>query len=293
MGKMLKVRESFKKYLFVLVSILSFCLIYYLLKNTAHNIVSNLIIFAIIVINMLLFAVDEYEDRILTKRYELAIRLKELEHQKENVEQIKSRHLEIEKRNHDFDKAVMMLQDLLSQKKYDEAEKLVNSLRQSNQKYVQHGIYSTNVILNTLLNRKLEQCRETGIDSKCFVCGRVEGIDEVDLYYMFANLIDNAISAAQESGEPYISIFINCSETRIYGEIANSIPYTEKMRFDEMVPDAFNAGHGYGLGNIRDIVAKNGGKIEYDIVNPRLVRVTFEMVKNIADGGDFHGSAEM
>ena len=270
----------------VLLSFFTFWFIYYLLGNYNHNIFCNLIILGMFAINVLIFVVDEYESGMAAQRCELAVRIKELEHQKENVEQIKARQLEMEKRNHDFDKAVMMLQDMLAQKKYEESEKLINALKQSSERYVEHSVYSSNVILNTLLNRKIEQCRQENIDVKCFVCGRVEGIDEVDLYYLFANLIDNAINAARESGKPYVSILINCSDTRLYAEIANSIRYTDKKTFDEIIPDIFPEGHGYGISNIRDIVEKYGGKLEYTIVNPSLLKVTLEMVKNNTGGED-------
>lgn len=269
-----------KKMVYVLMHGFSFIFIYYLLLNrTNYKVFSYLMILGIICLNILIFIVDEYEKKLLTEKQNAVIRLKGLEYQKENIEQIKVRHLEIEKRNHDFNKSITMLQDLLGQKKYEEAEKYVSSLAQNNQKYNQYSIYSTNIILNTLLNRKIEQCRQSGIDVKCFVCGKADSIDDVDLYYLFANLLDNAINASEKSAKPYISILINCSDTIIYGEIVNSIKYTEKSTFKEMIPDNFPEGHGYGLLNIYEIIRRNRGEIEYTLVNPELLKVTFNIAK--------------
>ena len=151
-----------------------------MLNRTNYRVFSYLMILSIICLNILIFIVDEYEKKLLTEKQNALIRLTGLDYQKENIEQIKARHLEIEKRNHDFNKSITMLQDLLGQTKYEEAEKYVSSLAQNNQKYNQYSIYSTNIILNTLLNRKIEQCRQSGIDVKCFVCGKADSIDEFE-----------------------------------------------------------------------------------------------------------------
>ena len=276
-----------KKTVNVLVSFFSFWFMYYLLAATKRSIIMNLMVFGIFVINILLFVVDEYERRMTAQRCELAVRVKELENSKDSVEQIRERHIEIEKRNHDFGKTVLLIYDLLEQEKYAEAKELVNSLRENGARYIEHTIYSSNAILNTLLNRKLEQCRKNGIDAKCYICGAVDGVDELDMYYLFANLLDNAVNAASGSEKPYISVQINGSHEKIYGEIANSIRYTEKEKFEELVPEVFPAGHGYGLKNIREIVERNGGNIDYLIVNPKLLKVKFDMLKNVGRGGEF------
>ncbi len=260
--------------------IFSFIFIYYILINMAgHKAFPYLLIFGIIVFNMLVFVVDEYEKKILEQRHGFEIRQRSLEYQEENIREIKARHEEIEKRNHDFNKSITVIQDLLSQKKYIETEKYVSSLAKNNDKYSECNIYSNNIILNTLLNRKMEECRKNEIDAKCFVCGSADCIDDVDLYYLFANLLDNAINAAKDSENPHISIMINASDEKIYGEIVNSIKHMDKTSFKELLPDKFSNGHGYGMSNIYEIIEKNGGDIEYSLISPELVKVSFNMDK--------------
>ena len=269
-----------KKILYIFMCIFSFIFIYYLLINmSGHKAFPYLAILGVIVFNILAFVADGYEKKMLEQRLGFEIRQRSLEYQEENIKEIKLRHEEIEKRNHDFNKSITIIQDLLLQKNYTEAEKYVDSLSKNNEKYSGHNIYSGNIILNTLLNRKLEECKEKGIDAKCFVCGRTDCIEDIDLYYLFANLLDNAINAAQDSEKPHISIMINASEEKIYGEIVNSIRHTDKTDFKELIPDNFAKGHGYGLSNIYEIIAKKGGDIQYSLPSPELVKVSFNIEK--------------
>ena len=54
-------------------------------------------------------------------------------------------------------------------------------------------------MLNYLLNRKINQCREAGIDMACYILGNIAGVDDMDLYILLENLCDNAIEAKQDN----------------------------------------------------------------------------------------------
>ena len=134
-------------------------------------------------------------------------------------------------------------------------------------------------VINSLLNSKLEFCQSNGVDVKCFVCGKIDGVDDVELYCLLVNLLDNAIAAAMLSEKPYISIFLNCSYTEIYGEFINTIKTTECSGFEDLVSENNKDGHGYGLLNIHEIVKNNNGKIDFLLLDSDKVKVTFRIKK--------------
>ncbi len=202
-----------------------------------------------------------------------------MENQRENVEAIEQRNLETERRNHDLKKNVRLIKDLIENNRYDEAREYVCKLEEKCSTYFSYRLYSNHSVINSLLNSKLEFCQSNGVDVKCFVCGKIDGVDDVELYCLLVNLLDNAIAAAMLSEKPYISIFLNCSDTEIYGEFINTIKTTECSGFEDLIPENNKDGHGYGLLNICEIVENNNGKIDFLLLDSDKVKVTFRIKK--------------
>lgn len=269
-----------KKYLNILFYMFSFIFIYYLLvSGTNYEILPSLLVVVIIFVDIAMYIADEYESSIITEKQKAAVYLKDLENQRENVEAIEQRNLETERRNHDLKKNVRLIKDLIENNRYDEAREYVCKLEEKCSTYFSYRLYSNHSVINSLLNSKLEFCQSNGVDVKCFVCGKIDGVDDVELYCLLVNLLDNAIAAAMLSEKPYISIFLNCSDTEIYGEFINTIKTTECSGFEDLIPENNKDGHGYGLLNICEIVENNNGKIDFLLLDSDKVKVTFRIKK--------------
>ena len=269
-----------KKYLNILFYMFSFIFIYYLLvSGTNYEILPSLLVVVIIFIDIAMYVADEYESSIITEKQKAAVYLKDLENQRENVEAIEQRNLETERRNHDLKKNVRLIKDLIENNRYDEAREYVCKLEEKCSTYFSYRLYSNHSVINSLLNSKIEFCQSNGVDVKCFVCGKIDGVDDVELYCLLVNLLDNAIAAAMLSEKPYISIFLNCSDTEIYGEFINTIKTTECSGFEDLIPENNKDGHGYGLLNICEIVKNNNGKIDFLLPDSDKVKVTFRIKK--------------
>jgi two-component system sensor histidine kinase AgrC len=273
-------KDMIKKYLNILFYMFSFIFIYYLLvSGTNYEILPSLLVVVIIFIDIAMYVADEYESSIITEKQKAAVYLKDLENQRENVDAIEQRNLETERRNHDLKKNVRLIKDLIENNRYDEAREYVCKLEEKCSTYFSYRLYSNHSVINSLLNSKLEFCQSNGVDVKCFVCGKIDGVDDVELYCLLVNLLDNAIAAAMLSEKPYISIFLNCSDTEIYGEFINTIKTTECSGFEDLIPENNKDGHGYGLLNICEIVENNNGKIDFLLLDSDKVKVTFRIKK--------------
>ena len=269
-----------KKYLNILFYMFSFIFIYYLLvSGTNYEILPSLLVVVIIFIDIAMYVADEYESSIITEKQKAAVYLKDLENQRENVDAIEQRNLETERRNHDLKKNVRLIKDLIENNRYDEAREYVCKLEEKCSTYFSYRLYSNHSVINSLLNSKIEFCQSKGVDVKCFVCGKIDGVDDVELYCLLVNLLDNAIAAAMLSEKPYISIFLTCSDTEIYGEFINTIKTTECSGFEDLIPENNKDGHGYGLLNIYEIVKNNNGKIDFLLLDSDKVKVTFRIKK--------------
>lgn len=271
-----------KKYLNILFYMFSFIFIYYLLvSGTNYEILPSLLIMVIVFIDIAMYIADEYESSIITEKQKATVYLKDLENQKENVEAIEQRNLETERRNHDLKKNIRLIKDLMEKNQYGEAREYICKLEEKCSTYFSYRIYSNHSVINSLLNSKIEFCQSNGVDVKCFVCGKIDGVDDVELYCLLVNLLDNAIAAAMLSEKPYISIFLNCSDTEIYGEFINTIKTTECSGFEDLIPENNKDGHGYGLLNICEIVKNNNGEIDFLLLDSDKVKVTFKIKKKV------------
>lgn len=271
-----------KKYLNILFYMFSFIFIYYLLvSGTNYEILPSLLVVVIVFIDIAMYIADEYESSIITEKQKAAVYLKDLENQKENVEAIEQRNLETERRNHDLKKSIRLIKDLMEKNQYGEAREYICKLEEKCSTYFSYRLYSKHSVINSLLNSKIEFCQSNGVDVKCFVCGKIDGVDDVELYCLLVNLLDNAIAAAMLSEKPYISIFLNCSDTEIYGEFINTIKTTECSGFEDLIPENNKDGHGYGLLNICEIVKNNNGEIDFLLLDSDKVKVTFKIKKKV------------
>lgn len=271
-----------KKYLNILFYMFSFIFIYYLLvSGTNYEILPSLLIMVIVFIDIAMYIADEYESSIITEKQKAAVYLKDLENQRENVEAIEQRNLETERRNHDLKKNIRLIKDLMEKNQYGEAREYICKLEEKCSTYFSYRLYSKHSVINSLLNSKIEFCQSNGVDVKCFVCGKIDGVDDVELYCLLVNLLDNAIAAAMLSEKPYISIFLNCSDTEIYGEFINTIKTTECSGFEDLIPENNKDGHGYGLLNICEIVKNNNGEIDFLLLDSDKVKVTFKIKKKV------------
>ena len=254
----------------------SFIFIYYLLvSGTNYEILPSLLIMVIVFIDIAMYIADEYESSIITEKQKAAVYLKDLENQKENVEAIEQRNLETERRNHDLKKNIRLIKDLMEKNQYGEAREYICKLEEKCSTYFSYRLYSKHSVINSFLYSKIEFCQSNGVDVICFVCGKLDGVVDVELYCLLVNLLDNAIAAAMLSEKPYISIFLNCSDTEIYGEFINTIKTTECSGFEDLIPENNKDGHGYCLLNICEIVKNNNGEIEYLLLDSDKVKVSF------------------
>ena len=178
-------------------------------------------------------------------------------------------------------KVIGLISELLEQKQYKSAQEWICKLQNNSNLFFSYTTYSNHTLLNALLNSKVELCKSNNIDVKCLICGKIDGIDDIELYCLMVNLLDNAIEAAKMSETPYISLFVNASETEIMGEIINSIQKSNYKNFEDILPKEYSDGHGYGMININEIIKKNNGNINYCLLSSGFVKVTYMVEKTL------------
>lgn len=162
---------------------------------------------------------------------------------------------------HEFQNQLQILEDLLEQKQYQEAEDYLKQLQLSQSARVL-SVNTHHPIMDAILNQKYQQAKEAGIDIQLQV-NDLSGVRmETDaMVVLFSNLLDNAIEACQRLPD---NRSIRCSilaTDELYVSIRNtSVPVTIT---NGTIPTSkpSKAEHGFGLISIRRIL--DGKNAEY------------------------------
>lgn len=129
-----------------------------------------------------------------------------------------------------------------------------------------------NELLNAILNRYTKLCGEKGINFNADIrSNHLDEMAENDITSLFANILDNAVEAAEKDKNGYIEISISEENRSTLISVSNSCTSKPKMRSDgtyvSLKTDSRN--HGMGMKSIQKVVKKYNGtmKSEYDADN--------------------------
>lgn len=191
--------------------------------------------------------------------------LKNIEH--ENA--IINRLMHESRENYEFEKSMI---DLVNVKCHDLKHQL-NSLHKSEEELKElkntiesyDSIFKTgNDALDVVLLKKAKICCEKGIELTCLADGqKLDFMSESDIYTLFGNVLDNAITAADKVSEKDKRIIcINISQTGSFIHIQAMNYYEGILKYVNGLPQTDKndkAYHGFGMRSIKMITEKYGG----------------------------------
>lgn len=139
----------------------------------------------------------------------------------------------------------------------DDIMELLNSF---NQDY-----YTTNSVLNIVINDKVELGNTYGIDMICKLNDiSLDFMREIDVTIIFANLLDNAIDAAKGVKQnPYIVLKANKVQEFIVISITNSCN-DKTLNGREKIISSKKNHEGLGLGNVKMALEKYDGHMRIE-----------------------------
>ena len=169
---------------------------------------------------------------------------------------------------HDINNNLSVISSLMQQKKYDQAEEYVNTLR-GNISALSPSVVTGDEMLDSLLSAKKSECDRSGIDFR--INGAVEGglgWNAVDICSVFANAMDNAIEACSQLPPDHpkrIELSFRKTDFQRIITIKNSIAApVDCSKFEERYTSKKDKGmHGYGIKNIRTAVEHYGGMTQF------------------------------
>lgn len=171
----------------------------------------------------------------------------------------------IRKLRHDFKDSFSVLYTLLSNGNIENAMQLIKENIDATEKMMTF-VKTDNDVVNAVINAKLSSAKSLGIDSTCLSIMSFEGIEDLDLCRLLANMLENAVTACVNSNVKEKQIYLKISsddynytfylKNTISGSVISVNPAlttTKDQKCD----------HGFGIQIIRDIANKYNGRCDF------------------------------
>jgi ABC-type multidrug transport system fused ATPase/permease subunit len=259
------------------ISVVVCCLMVYRLdKSYEMNVIYTFIAMTgIIIINVISILLLIMEQKVYEQKTRQQVMLSAYQQKEKDIESILDMH------RHDFKNVILLIKELIRDEQYNKATEMLDKYSEGYKNNNLTEIVSDNIVLNYLLNRKINQCREVGIDMACYILGNIAGVDDMELYILLENLCDNAIEAAGQCEKPSIKLQIAENNASMYIDIGNTTSGNVLKNNPDMNTTKKDKNmHGFGIMNIRDIIDKYNGTINYEQQgdNYLMCRCTLEKV---------------
>ncbi len=183
---------------------------------------------------------------------------------KENTESIHDIHRmyeEICRIRHDTKHWITGSLALIRQKNYDEAEKYLDGLVNEKIGTIRDYVMTDSDVINAIINSKLSEASEKGIDVQASVGKETGETDVYGLSVALANLLDNAIEGCmriQGKRKIYFEMFVDGEYLKVF--VKNTY---DKSGIDLKTKKSDKHLHGFGHISVKDFVEKNNGIVNF------------------------------
>ena len=183
--------------------------------------------------------------------------------ERKRMEEVKRLYEEIRSVRHDLKNHLVCIDLLAKQEKCEEIREYIRKFSQETQSD-RMVLFTGNDTLDAILNTKMSFAEQRGIRCATEVTCAKLPLAQADISVLMGNLLDNACEAAERASEKKISVKIIrqgnyvsiCVENTVEAPVLAENPILKTTKADKSV-------HGLGTKNIRKIVEKYSGMMEY------------------------------
>lgn len=190
---------------------------------------------------------------------------KYLNEQKHHYEYLENREIETKKFRHDLRSHMELISNLAKNHEYDKIDEYIEQMHERIDTFG-NVITVQNSIVDAIINQYYARAEQSGVTME--VKGRFPvdcNIDTYDLCTIFSNVLSNALEAAQETEEKYISVECGYTDKSIIIIVKNSFDTQTKSGNAQWKTRKGNTDyHGYGLENIKDSVERYNGVFDIE-----------------------------
>ena len=232
-----------------------------------HPEIQNTVLIAVAIIaamNVLIYILFLRFSRLSRIRQDYALLNLQYAGEKKRMEEVRRLYEEIRSVRHDLKNHFVCIDLLAKQEKYKEIRDYIRKFSQEAQNPDGAVLFTGNDTLDAILNTKFSFAEQKGIRCAAEVSCAQLHLAQGDISVLMGNLLDNACEAAGRAREKKISVKILrqgnyvsiCVENTVAAPVLAENPGLETTKEDRSL-------HGLGTKNIRKIVEKYGGMMEY------------------------------
>lgn len=176
----------------------------------------------------------------------------------------KNRYDQISMMKHDMRNTLLVLDNLVREERTEEARHFLGEQVERIDKIYQI-VKTDNHLVNAILNQKLSEAKEKGIDVRCVILTSFQGIENKDICNLFGNLLDNAIEANEKVvSDAWLELILEGDKQELEIICRNSTQGNLEIRQNQLPATKKDKRfHGYGVRIIREIVERYQGEVSY------------------------------
>ncbi|MBQ8846558.1 MAG: sensor histidine kinase, partial [Lachnospiraceae bacterium] len=189
-------------------------------------------------------------------KQQLAETEKLMEMEKGYYETIEIHREEMAKIRHDFNNQLTAALHIAKNGEGEKSVELLEQLREAIEKNAEYR-WCENAVMNAVLSEKSRMCVKEGVRFTAEITAMADiGILPLHMCSILANLLDNAIHAAAESGvvDAFVTVHVKQQERYVFVKVENSA--TESVKKEK------RPGHGYGVQIIKGIAQQYNGEYQ-------------------------------
>jgi len=218
------------------------------------------ILLGIIYINLVMFYLFNYMNKLSVERMNVTLFNQEVKSNQELYQKILEGQSELRNIKHDLKNRLSGIYSLLQNDNYEKSLSEINNII-DNVDDVSEIQYSNNILVNSILNYKIDSDKTKGIKITTDINLPNEiNIESGDLGVLIGNLLDNAIEACQHIKDSAF-ININCiMRINVFIFTIENSCNSEEFLQKSISFDRIN--HGRGIKNVKKLVEKYKGNLQ-------------------------------
>lgn len=166
------------------------------------------------------------------------------------------------KLRHDFKHQIVVITELLNQKKYDELNEYIHSINSLSSYEMTQYSYST--AINAILSHYASLCKERNIKAyfKISLPNEIP-VSEMDLGVLLGNLLENALDACQNVEQPYITLKLALTSPSILALKMSNTYQGKIIQKNNHFISTKHKDQGLGIESVKIISKKYNGMSEF------------------------------
>lgn len=220
--------------------------------------------FGLIVINIVSFYMLSKISKEHRENMQLSMLNVQIKEHESSLQEIKVLYSEMRKTKHDLEGQYGCLSELLSNKKYEQAEQYLKSIQMPNFSALA-SVSTDNDVLNAILGYLSKKCSTGGIHLKYNISSdNIDDFSPADISVIITNLVNNAYEASRQNNVSEISLELFEQQNYFCIIVKNQLKESVLLKNPGLrTTKSDKSFHGFGIESVKTLAKKYNGITDF------------------------------